>query len=168
MPNSHHLSVGLPQRAEDVGTRPADQPPTPIDQSDLIGLLRSRGQRVTSQRLVILRDLRRRGRHATAEEIHHSVGDELPGTSAPTIYATLDLLVALGLARRIDTGLGAALYDARPEPHQHMVCRRCARVEDLDGELQAHDLLRRAAATGFRPNGAEVVVFGLCAACASD
>jgi Fe2+ or Zn2+ uptake regulation protein len=166
MPNSHALSVGLPKRSEHRGARPTDQPPTAIDQSDLIRLLRGRGQRVTSQRLVILRDLRRRGRHATADEIHHSVRDQLPGTSAPTIYATLDLLVQLGLARRIDTGLGAALYDARTEPHQHMVCRHCARVEDLDGELDARDLLRRAAATGFRPSGAEVVIFGLCGACA--
>jgi Fe2+ or Zn2+ uptake regulation protein len=168
MPHSPHLSVGLPQRDEGAGARPADRPPAVIEQSDLVQLLRSRGQRVTSQRLVILRDLRRRGRHATAEEVHHSVRDELPGTSAPTIYATLDLLVQLGLARRIDTGLGAALYDARVEPHQHMVCRRCARVEDLDGELEARDLLDRAAAAGFRPSGAEVVIFGLCAACTHD
>ena len=168
MPHSPHLSVGLPQRPVDVPGRPADDLDPPVDQSDLIELLRGRGQRVTSQRLVILRDLRRRGRHATAEEVHRSVRDQLPGTSAPTIYATLDLLVQLGLVRRIDTGLGAALYDARTEPHQHTVCRRCARVEDLEGELEPGDLLRRAAATGFRPTGAEVVIFGLCAECSDD
>ena len=137
MPHSPHLSIGLPVGSDDVARGPAVKPDPPVDQGDLIELLRSRGQRVTSQRLVILRDLRRRARHATAEEIHRSVRDQLPGTSAPTIYATLDLLVQLGLARRVDTGLGAALYDARTEPHQHMVCRGCARVEDLDGELQA-------------------------------
>ncbi len=41
----------------------------------------------------------------------------------------------LGLVRRIDAGAGATLYDARTEPHQHTVCRRCGRVDDLDGEL---------------------------------
>jgi Fe2+ or Zn2+ uptake regulation protein len=168
MRHSPQPPVGPPQRPDGVTGPPAEPPPPAVDQSDLIELLRGRGQRVTSQRLVILRDLRRRARHATAEEIHRSVHDELPGTSAPTIYATLDLLVQLGLARRIDTGLGAALYDARTEPHQHLVCRHCSRVEDLDGELAAGDLLRRAAATGFRPSGAEVVIFGLCTACARE
>ena len=63
------------------------------DQRDLVELLHGRGQRVTPQRLVILRELRRRARHATAEELHRAVRDELPGTSTPTVYATLDLFV---------------------------------------------------------------------------
>jgi Fe2+ or Zn2+ uptake regulation protein len=139
--------------------------PDSADESDLIALLHARGQRVTPQRLVILRELRRRARHATADEIHRSVRDDLPGTSAPTVYATLDLLVELALARRIDTGVGAALYDARTEPHQHMVCRRCGLVDDLDGEFDAAGLLRRASAVGFQPEAAELVISGLCRGC---
>jgi Fe2+ or Zn2+ uptake regulation protein len=141
--------------------------PTTDDQNDLIEMLQARGQRVTSQRLAILRELRRRGRHATADEIHTSVRRELGGTSRPAVYATLELLVELGLARKIDTGSGAALFDARTEPHQHAVCRRCGRVDDLDGEVDAGAVLRAAVGTGFRPERAELVVFGRCAACAA-
>src|ERR1700753_1784146 len=89
----------------------------------LIDLLRSRGQRVTSQRLVILRELRRRRRHATAEEIGAQVSRDLPGISAPTVYAALELLVELGLARKLDVGTGVSLFDGRDDPHQHTVCR---------------------------------------------
>jgi Fe2+ or Zn2+ uptake regulation protein len=131
-------------------------------------LLHSRGQRATPQRYAILRELRRRRRHATADEISCAVRAELPGTSTPTVYATLDLLVELGLARRIDTGLGAALYDGGTEPHQHMVCRRCGRVEDLDGGLDTERVLSAAGATGFRPEGAELVISGLCSACGAS
>ncbi len=134
--------------------------------ADLTGLLHSRGQRSTPQRNVILRELRRLGRHATADEIRTVVRDELPGTSTPTVYATLELLVELGLVRRIDTGLGAALYDGRTDPHQHLVCRRCGRVDDLDIEIEAAPLMRAAGDTGFRPEGAELVISGLCADCA--
>jgi Fe2+ or Zn2+ uptake regulation protein len=133
---------------------------------DLVERLRARGQRVTSQRLVILRELRRHGRHATAEEIHRAVHRDLPGTSIPTVYATLDLLVELGVARRIDAGVGHALYDARAEPHQHTVCRNCGRIDDLDGRLELGSLLRAASASGFQPDGAELVISGLCEACA--
>jgi Fe2+ or Zn2+ uptake regulation protein len=135
------------------------------DDRDLIELLRARGQRVTSQRLLILRELRRRNRHATAEEIHRAVQDQLPGTSTPTVYATLDLLVDLGLARKIDAGVGVSMYDSRIEPHQHMVCRHCGRIEDLDGEVEIGRLLDAASATGFRADRAEVLVSGLCAEC---
>jgi Fe2+ or Zn2+ uptake regulation protein len=137
------------------------------DQQDLIELLHSRGQRVTSQRLVILRELRRRAQHATAEEIHRAVHQELPGTSTPTIYATLDLFVELGLARRIETGT-AALYDAGLEPHQHAVCRRCGRVQDVAGRLNASALLGAARDSGFQPENAELVIWGLCEECAAE
>ena len=135
-------------------------------QSDLVELLHGRGQRSTPQRNVILRELRRRGRHATADEIGAAVRDELPGTSTPTVYATLDLLVELGLARRIDTGLGAALYDGRTDPHQHLVCRRCGRVDDLDVTLDEAPFVSAAGANGFDAECVELVVSGLCSDCA--
>jgi Fe2+ or Zn2+ uptake regulation protein len=133
---------------------------------DLIALLRARGQRVTSQRLLILRELRGLDHHVSAEQIYNAVRDELPGMSVPTVYATLDLLVELGLARKIDAGIGISLYDARTEPHQHSVCRRCGRIDDIDGELDLAALLREASATGFKADRAELVVSGLCASCA--
>jgi Fe2+ or Zn2+ uptake regulation protein len=140
-------------------------PPHRYSPDELTGLLHSRGQRATPQRNVILRELRRRAQHATADEILGAVRDELPGTSTPTVYATLDLLVELGLARRIDTGAGAALYDGRTEPHQHLVCRSCGRVDDLDVDMDEEPLLNAAGAAGFRAEGAEVVISGLCADC---
>jgi Fe2+ or Zn2+ uptake regulation protein len=140
--------------------------PATIGPDELTGLLHRRGQRATPQRNVILRELRRRAHHATADEIRRAVCDELPGTSTPTVYATLELLVELGLVRRIDTGVRAALYDARAEPHQHMVCRRCNRVDDLDLGIDAAPVVRAASATGFRADAVELVIAGVCAECA--
>lgn len=135
------------------------------NRSELVELLHARGQRVTPQRLIILRELRRRGTHATAEEIHRAVHREFPGMATPTVYATLDLFVELGLARRIDTGV-AALYDGRLEPHQHAVCRKCGRVQDVDGKVNAAALVRAAGETGFEPLATELIISGLCADCA--
>ncbi len=134
---------------------------------DLIAILHSRGQRVTPQRLAILRALREHGGHATAEEVFRSIRDDLPGTSVPTVYATLDLLVALGMARKLDVGVGCSLYDARTEPHQHTVCRACGRVDDLEYRLDHKRLARATEAAGFRADTAELVVAGLCAECAA-
>ena len=133
--------------------------------STLVESLRSTGHRVTPQRVLIHRTLRDLGRHATAEEVQANVSERLPNASLPTIYATLDLFEELGLVRRIAAGTGPALYDPRTDEHQHMVCRRCGRVEDLDAGIDAAPALREARRRGFSPHGAELVVSGLCAAC---
>ena len=148
-----------------VGAEPAGATRA-ASERDLVEVLHARGQRVTSQRLVILDELRRCGTHVTAETIRRAVRPVLPGIATPTVYATLELLVELGLARRIDTG-EAALYDARLEPHQHAVCRRCGAVTDVDGAIDAERMLRVARASGFEPHGAELIISGLCKRCAS-
>ena len=128
--------------------------------------LRRRGHRVTPQRVLIHRALRELGRHATAEEVQATVAERLPNASLPTVYATLELLEELGLVRRIAAGERAALYDPRTDDHQHMVCTRCGRVEDLDTRVDAAAALRAARRRGFRPHGAELVLSGLCERCA--
>jgi Fe2+ or Zn2+ uptake regulation protein len=139
----------------------ADSPTT----DDLVALLRQRGQRVTSQRLVILRELRRAARHLTAAEVCAAVRDDLPGTSPPTIYATLDLLVELGLARRLDVGLGVTLYDPRVDPHAHAVCRRCGAVEDVEARVDSTAVMRAAHADGFQVEHSDVLLTGICRRC---
>jgi Fe2+ or Zn2+ uptake regulation protein len=132
----------------------------------LTTLLRERGYRVTPQRLAVHRLLRERDRHLTVDEIQRELAAKLPGISAPTVYATLDLLAELGLARRIDVGTGATLYDSRAEAHHHTVCRRCGKVEDLDGG-HAESVMAAARRSGFDAQQIEVVVSGLCASCAA-
>lgn len=138
---------------------------TIIDTSDLIDALRARGQRVTSQRLVVLRELRRLDHHATAEEVGGAVAATLPGTSMPTIYATLDLLVDLGFVRRFAPGGAPQLYDARTEPHQHVVCLSCGRVEDVDADVDASETLALAESAGFSGLSTELVLQGKCPDC---
>lgn len=138
----------------------------PHPDASLIAALRARGQRVTPQRLLIHRTLRELERHLTAEEVLTAVGDGLPNTSLPTVYATLDLLEELGLARRVEAGTGSALYDGRLDEHQHLVCRRCGAVADVDVHVDLVPAQRAARRAGLRPDRAEVVMRGLCARCA--
>jgi Fe2+ or Zn2+ uptake regulation protein len=141
-------------------------PPTPsaIDR-ELIERLRARGQRVTSQRLVINRMLRERDRHVTAEEVLTSVSETLPRVSLPTVYATLELFEQLGIVRRLNAGSGAILFDSRTSDHHHVVCRRCGVVRDLDASVDLAPALAAAHGAGFASDRATLVVDGLCARC---
>ena len=133
----------------------------------LVGKLRERGLRVTPQRIVIHRALCARNQHMTAEQVLARVSDVLPGTSLPTVYSTLELLEGLELIRRVGTGNGAVVFDSRVEPHAHTVCRNCGAMADLEGTAAPADVLTRAGATGFVPDHAQLVVWGLCATCAA-
>jgi Fe2+ or Zn2+ uptake regulation protein len=132
----------------------------------LIAALRARGQRVTSQRLVIGRLLRELDRHVTAEEVLRRASEQLPGVSLPTVYATLDLLTELGEARRVSVG-GPVLYDPRVQDHVHLRCRVCGLVDDLEVDVDTARALRAARRVGFEAEGAELVVEGRCAECAA-
>ena len=140
---------------------------TRTQDSELTAALRTRGQRVTSQRLILHRALRDLGRHTTAEELLRAVDERLPGVSLPTVYATLELFEEMGVARRVEVGGGPVLWDPRAEDHQHFACRRCGRVVDLDATVRADGAVRAARAAGHRPDRAQVVVVGLCDRCAA-
>jgi Fur family ferric uptake transcriptional regulator/Fur family peroxide stress response transcriptional regulator len=133
----------------------------------LAELLRSRGFRVTAQRVVINDALHAAGRHLTADQVRDAVQERLPGVSLPTVYSTLELFERLGIVRRVNGGGGTLLWDTRPDAHHHMICRSCGRIEDLETPLDLERARRSASRAGFQPDRAEVVVSGLCAACAA-
>src|ERR671932_1746669 len=124
--------------------------------------LRSRGQRVTPQRLVINRLLRERDRHVSADELLDAVEERLPNVSLPTVYATLELFEELGLVRRVGSVAGRVVWDSRLDEHHHAACSRCGRVEDIDAPVDAGAALAAARDAGFSDARAGLVVTGLC------
>ena len=136
------------------------------DDITLTTALRERGQRVTSQRLVINRLLRERNRHVSADELLDAVEERLPNVSLPTVYATLELFEELGLVRRVGSVGGRVLWDSRLDDHHHAACSRCGRVEDIDVPVDASAAVAAARRAGFSDARAGLVVSGLCRDCA--
>lgn len=143
---------------------------TRVIESDqaLLEALRDRGQRVTTQRVVLFRALRELDRHVTAEQLLAAVAERLPALSLPTVYATLDLFEELDLVRRVPVPGGPLLYDPRAEAHHHLACRRCGRVEDLDCRLEAGPALAAAREQGWRVADVTGVLSGTCPACSDE
>ena len=133
---------------------------------ELTDALRARGSRVTPQRLVIHRALRELDHHVGAEEVLDAVERRLPNVSLPTVYATLDLLAELGLARRVGPAGGRILFDPRLDDHQHAVCSVCGRVVDLDADVDAGPAVSAARSQGWSGATAGVIVTGVCGRCA--
>jgi len=101
---------------------------------------RRRGLRVTHQRMEIFRELAGTDEHPDAETIYRRVHRRIPAVSRDTVYRTLGLLEAQGLARKAEVQAGAARYDANTDGHHHYVCTRCGLVRDV--YCQAMDRVR--------------------------
>jgi len=126
---------------------------------------RERGVRVTVQRLAVYRALAEDPTHPTVEAIHSRVAGRLPALSLASAYRILEALEAEGFVRRVSTTDGAARFDGNLEPHQHLVCRACGRMTDLeDARLAA---LRPPAGLpeGFAAEGLDIRVVGTCQDC---
>lgn len=133
----------------------------------LLGRLREAGYRLTPQRLALVRLLAEDDTHPSAEQVYLRLRDDFPTMSLATVYNTLDVLVALGEALRLEVNHGCTHFDVRrPSAHPHVVCRECGRVEDL--ELDAAEALALAAqrATDFRDLRPHFYFDGICPSCA--
>ncbi len=132
-----------------------------------IAELRARGLRATPQRVVLHGILRGIHGHITAEELLEKATSQLPSVSLPTIYAALALLEDIGHVHRVSALGGTTIYDTRRTPHQHVVCRVCGNLWDLEAQVDTEAAIRAATGAGFGSLSAQVTVQGVCAGCAA-
>ncbi|HZO13777.1 MAG TPA: Fur family transcriptional regulator [Polyangiaceae bacterium] len=139
--------------------------------ADVMAACRTRGVRLTPQRLAIFDYLVRNPGHPTAEDVYQDVVAKHPTLSFATVYNTLELLVEMSEVRIVIVDELRRRYDVNTEPHQHAICRRCRRIMDVrDNEIG--DRLRSALAqvdlrsSDFTVEAASVEFSGICGACA--
>lgn len=142
---------------------------TPPSTSAAAQALRAAGLRVTAPRLAVLDELLQGG-HVGAEQLTMTVRARLGTVSTQAVYDVLHVLVAAGLAARIEpAGSPAARFEARTgDNHHHVVCRSCGRVADVDCAVGAAPCLEPSTAHGYRIEQAEVTYWGTCPACQAN
>ena len=134
----------------------------------LVEALRDKGYRLTPQRMIILEAIEASDDHISADEIYRQARSRYPYMNISTIYRTLELLTELGLASETNLGVGRFYYHPLGKSHHHhLVCRKCAKVEDIDVSVfqRLQDNLRES--YGFDAEFEHVAVFGTCAGCRS-
>lgn len=69
--------------------------------------------------------------HPTADTVYQELRELYPNISLGTIYRNLSLLAEIGEIQKICTGDGVDRFDGQIQPHYHVVCTQCHRVDDL-------------------------------------
>ena len=98
-------------------------------------LLREKGLKVTSQRMLVLEIMAEHpGEHLTAEEIFDLARHSYPEIGLATVYRTLQVLVDLRIIDKISLDDGSARYELGQElgssrhHHHHAICLGCRTV----------------------------------------
>ena len=135
-------------------------------------LLREKGLKVTSQRLMVLNILSAHGdEHLTVEEIYDLAKEESPEIGLATIYRTVQVLLELHVIEKVTFDDGFDRYELNGEEtgsghrHHHAICTQCGKVYSLETDLL--DTLEKQVfeSLGFEVTDHEVKLYGLCSAC---
>jgi len=88
-------------------------------------------QRVTKQREILMKVLRERRDHPTADSIYTEVKKILPNISLGTVYRNLEKLAEQGTIKKIELSGKQSRFDPVTLNHAHFRCIKCGIVEDL-------------------------------------
>jgi Fe2+ or Zn2+ uptake regulation protein len=128
--------------------------------------IRDSGLRVTRPRRLVFETLARVGGHRSADDVAGAIAAVGEHLSRMSVYNALEALSGVGLVAAVEVGPGAARYEIAGPAHHHFICRSCGVVLDVDPAPREPRWLDLDV-PGVSVESAEVVLRGLCNACAT-
>jgi Fur family peroxide stress response transcriptional regulator len=131
----------------------------------MIGLIKEKGNRLTNQRIAVVRILSESQEHPSAETIYKIVKKDYPATSLATVYKTINLLKQYNEVMEIGFADKGSRYDGfNPNPHPHVVCEICGKI--IDAETDINVLVKEVSEeTGFKIKSHRLDFYGICPDC---
>ena len=126
--------------------------------------LELRGQRLTRDRVELVRHVFSYHDHFTADDLEADLKSK--GISRATIYRNLPLLVEAGLLRKLRFGERDAYeHDYGYPEHDHLYCTKCKKIVEFHNEelVELRDRVSRE--HNFRAASHRFVISGLCESC---
>ncbi|MCL5023083.1 MAG: transcriptional repressor [Nitrospirae bacterium] len=121
------------------------------------------GIKLTPQRIAILDFLEGNRSHPSAEEIYREVVKRFPTMSFATVYNTLAVLTQRESVRELTIDPDKKRFDPNTEPHHHLLCTKCGRIEDVHSRFDL--ALPNSVRKGFELTGNHIEFYGICPAC---
>ena len=131
----------------------------------LINKLREHRISVTPQRMAVLQAILQRHDHPSADSLYQEVRQTLPMISFNTVYKALETFCQKGLIIKINPLHEVARYDGNLQPHAHLICTRCQKVEDVAWEWPPGVPFPESREGDFKVERISLQILGVCAAC---
>jgi len=122
----------------------------------------------SGQRDVILDTFLRSERHLSVDDLHQMVQKRRPDIGRTTVYRTLKLLQAAGLAQELALdGQSRFEREYKRAHHDHFICKSCGEILEFSNPEIERIQDEIAAGIGFVIEGHRHQIFGFCRGCAA-
>jgi Fur family transcriptional regulator, peroxide stress response regulator len=123
--------------------------------------------RLTTQRQIILEELGKVTSHPTANEVYDMVRKRLPRIGLGTVYRNLELMAETGIILKLEVGGTQKRFDATVDPHYHIRCLSCGKVDDI--EIPVMEDINKTAAdlSHYQVLGHHIEFSGICSKCSN-
>lgn len=131
-------------------------------------LCQSRGLRLTALRRNVLELVWGSHRPIGAYDLLEGLSKQRGRVAPPTVYRTLDFLLAHGLVHRIESlnaFVGCATGPGQPHSSSFLICTDCGRAAELDDPRIGAAITETLEESGFRAQRRTIEVAGSCADC---
>jgi Fe2+ or Zn2+ uptake regulation protein len=126
--------------------------------------LQKHGIKPSKPRLIIFDFLYKTHNHPTVDTIYMALSPQLPTLSKTTVYNTLKLFVANGVARVVNIEENEARYDADTSVHGHFKCKGCGGLFDFN----LGDALKVTGLESFKIDEYHINLKGYCKVCSAQ
>jgi Fur family transcriptional regulator, peroxide stress response regulator len=133
----------------------------------ILNALRSKGIRLTPQRVEIIDVLSRDQNHPSAGVVLKKARERIPDMSASTVYYMLGLLKKEGLVKELEFYEMENRYDTVVKDHADLICEACGSIENLNEEVP-YDRRSIKDSTGFEVHRTRFEYYGRCRRCRKE
>jgi len=143
------------------------KPPVDPSQAEVSALLRSKGVRPTRARCGVMSLLRDTTTHPSTDSILDGLRERGCRVPVATLYQNINTLVDYGLVSKFLDGRGVARFDGNTEPHCHLICTQCGRIDDAEEyfEVRPKGGAESLSDLGWEIGSDGLFVHGICPAC---
>lgn len=121
--------------------------------------------RLTTQRQIILEELGKVTSHPTANEVYDMVRKRLPRIGLGTVYRNLELMADSGIILKLEVGGTQKRFDATIDPHYHIRCLSCGKVDDIEMPVMVDINKTAADISNYQVFGHHIEFSGVCSDC---
>jgi len=121
--------------------------------------------RMTNQREIILRELKKSRQHLSADELYDKVKKYMPRISLATVYRNLEILSEAGFIGKLEISGRQKRFDYDVTDHDHVYCAVCHRVDNLNIERQGLHTKEIKSVKDYSVTGYRLEIVGVCPAC---
>ncbi|MGX3010841.1 Fur family transcriptional regulator [Helicobacter sp. 23-1044] len=131
---------------------------------DFTKILKDKHLKVTAQRVAILDEIYKNG-HSSVDDIYMLIKERIPRVSLATIYKNILLMQNAEVLKSIKTPTQKQKYELNKNPHIHLHCRICDKLEDFDLDMSDFRAYCEEKSGYSKIDDTAVIFSGVCRAC---